>query len=100
MKLKKNDKVQIMSGKDKGRKGKIEKVISSKNQVLIPGVNIYKKHARARGQNQGGIIDIAKPIEISKVALICSKCKRPTRVGYRLGEKTKQRICRRCQEII
>lgn len=100
MKLKKNDKVQIMSGKDKGRTGKIEKVFPDKNQVLIPGVNVYKKHARARGQTQGGIIDITKPIKVSKVALICPKCKKATRLGYRLEEKNKVRICRRCQEAI
>jgi large subunit ribosomal protein L24 len=100
MKLKKNDKVQMMSGKDKGRTGKIEKVFPVKNQVLVPGVNVYKKHARAQGQTQGGIIDITKPIEVSKVALICPKCKKPARVGYRLEEKNKVRICRRCQEAI
>jgi large subunit ribosomal protein L24 len=100
MKLKKNDKVQMMSGKDKGRTGKIEKVFPVKNQVLVPGVNVYKKHARAQGQTQGGIIDITKPIEVSKVDLICPKCKKPARVGYRLEEKNKVRICRRCQEAI
>lgn len=100
MKLKKNDKVQVMSGKDKGRTGKIEKVFPGKNQVLIPGVNVYKKHSRAQGQTQGGIIDITKPIEASKVAVVCSKCKKPTRVGYRLDGKGKARICRRCQETI
>jgi large subunit ribosomal protein L24 len=100
MKLKKNDKVQVMSGKDKGRTGKIEKVFPGKNQVLIPGVNVYKKHARAQGQTQGGIIDITKPLGASKVALVCPKCKKPTRVGYRLEGKGKVRICRRCQETI
>ena len=100
MKLKKDDKVQIIKGKDKGRKGKIEKVFPKKNQVQIPGINVFKKHARPRGQTQGGIIDIVKPISVSKVALICSKCKKPSRVGYRLENKAKKRICRRCQEAI
>ncbi len=100
MKLKKGDKIQIISGKDKGRKGTIEKVISEKNQVLVPGVNVYKKHARPRGQTQGGIIDIVKPLAASKVALICPKCKKLTRIGYRLEKEAKTRICRHCQEAI
>jgi len=100
MKLKKGDKVQIIKGKDKGRKGKIEKVFPKKNQVQIPGINVFKKHARPRGQTQGGIIDIVKPVSVSKVALICPKCKKPSRVGYRLEGKAKKRICRRCQETI
>ena len=100
MKLKKGDKVQIIKGKDRGRKGKIEKVFPKKNQVQIPGINVFKKHARPRGQTQGGIIDIVKPISVSKVALICPQCKKPSRVGYRLENKAKKRICRRCQEAI
>jgi large subunit ribosomal protein L24 len=100
MKLKKGDKVQIIKGKDRGRKGKIEKVFPKKNQVQIPGINVFKKHARPRGQTQGGIIDIVKPVSVSKVALICPKCKKPSRVGYRLENKAKKRICRRCQEAI
>jgi large subunit ribosomal protein L24 len=100
MKLKKGDKVKVISGKDKGRGGKIEKVLPVKNKVLIPGINVYKKHARPRGQSKGGIIDITKPLNVSKVALVCPKCKKTTRIGYRLEDKGKKRICRRCQEAV
>ncbi len=100
MKLKKGDKIQVMAGKDKGRTGEIEKVFPQKNQVLIPGINVYKKHMRSRGTTKGGIIDIVKPLAAPKVALICPKCKRPTRIGYRFEEKNKVRICRHCQEKI
>lgn len=89
-----------MSGKDKGRGGTIEKVLPPKNQVLIPGINVYKKHARSRGQNKGGIIDIVRPLNASKVVLVCPKCKKTTRIGYRLEDKGKVRICRRCQEVV
>jgi len=90
----------VKIGKDKGRTGEIEKVFPLKNQVLIPGINVYKKHMRSRGTIKGGIIDLVKPLGASKVALICPKCKRPTRIGYRFEEKRKVRICRHCQEGI
>jgi large subunit ribosomal protein L24 len=100
MKLKKGDKVRVIKGKDRGREGKIEKVFPKKNQVQIPGINVFKKHARPRGQTQGGIIDVVKPLAVSKVALVCPRCKKITRVGYRLENKVKKRICRHCQETI
>lgn len=100
MKLKKGDKIRVMSGKDKGRGGTIEKVLPTKNQVLVPGINVYKKHTRPRGQNKGGIIDVVRPLAASKVALVCPKCKKTTRIGYRLEDRSKVRICRRCQEAV
>ena len=101
-KIKKGDRVIITAGKDKGQKGKVEKVFPKINKVLVPGVNVYKRHSKPRGEKQpGGIIEIVKPLPISNVALICSKCNRPTRVGYQIDkQKSKQRICRKCQSII
>ena len=98
MKFKKNDEVIVTIGKDRGKKGKIEAVIPKKQSVLITGVNIYKKHLKPRGQNKpGGIIDITKPLNVAKIALICPKCGKPTRVGYQLGDgKEKLRICKKC----
>ena len=102
MKLKKGDQVIITAGKDKGRKGKVEKVYPVQSRVLILGVNIQKKHAKPRGEKQpGGIIEVAKPLPVSNVAFWCSKCSRPTRIGYKLDKKgEKHRFCRKCQTII
>lgn len=101
MKLKKGDQIIVIRGKDKGRKGKIEKVFPKTNKVLIPGINIYKKHARPQSERKpGGIIEIVKPLPASNVALICSKCGKPTRIGYQVDKAGKNRICRKCQAII
>lgn len=99
MKLKIGDKIKVTLGKDKGRTGKIEKVLPKTNSVMVTGVNQYKKHLKAQGQNQpGGIIDITKPLNISKIALLCPQCKKITRIGYQGEKKKKVRICRKCQK--
>jgi large subunit ribosomal protein L24 len=102
MKLKKQDKVVVTAGKDKGRQGKIEKVFPASGRVLIPGMNIAKKHVKPRGEKQpGGIIDVAQPLPMANVALLCPKCQQPTRVGYRLDkDNQKSRICKKCQQLI
>jgi len=102
MKLRKGDKVKITAGKDRGREGIIEKVFPKENEVLVAGLNICKKHVKARGEGKpGGIIEVARPLSMAKVALLCSKCKQPTRVGYQLGKgKDKSRICRKCKQLI
>ena len=101
MKLKKGDEVIVTAGKDKGKKGKIEKVFPRQNKVWVGGVNIYKRHTKPRGQGRpGGIIDIVKPLPVANVALICPKCGQRTRVGYRLKQEEKKRFCKKCQEII
>lgn len=102
MKLKKGDQIIVIAGKDKGRKGKIEKVLPKLNKVLIPGINVYKKHTKPRGEGQpGGIVDVVKPLVVSNVALLCPKCRKQTRIGYRIGKVgKKERICRKCQVAI
>ena len=101
MKIKKGDKVLVIYGKDKGREGIVEKVYKKQNKILIPGINIYKKHIKKNEKMpQGGIIDIPRPILVSKVMLICSKCKKPTRVGFIIEGKNKFRICKKCQSKI
>lgn len=100
MKLKKNDQVIALLGKDKGKKGKIEKVYLKEARVLVPGLNIYKKHVKAREGVQGGIIDKTRPIAISKLALVCPKCGKQTRVGYQVVNSEKHRICKKCKSII
>ncbi len=101
-KFKVGDTVKITAGKDKGREGKIEKVFPRENLVLIPGINIFKKHLKKTpGTNQkGGIFDIPRPISNSKIALICPKCKKITRVGFKIFGEEKTRICKKCGGVI
>jgi len=102
MKLKKGDKIKVIKGKDKGRTGKIEKTLPKLGKVLIPGINVYKKHAKARSEKQpGGIIEIIKPLPVANVVLVCPKCNKPTRVGYQIDKSGgKSRICRKCQAVV
>jgi large subunit ribosomal protein L24 len=98
MKIKKGDKVKIISGKDKGREGKVERVLAKSGKIVIPGINLYKRHIKKNDKMpQGGIVDLPRPIAANKVMLVCPKCKKPTRVGYLVNNKKKVRICRRCQ---
>jgi len=102
MKIRKDDKVIILSGKDKGKKGKVLKAIPRNGRVIVENVNIVKKHQRPKKQGEKGQrIEVASPIDVSKVMLICPKCGKNTRVGYRVLEnKEKVRVCKKCgQEI-
>lgn len=98
MKIKKNDTVQILLGKDRGRTGKVQAVLGKKGRVLVEGVNVYKRHIRKMGGREGGILDINKPVDISNVALVCPVCKQTTRAGYKRNGETKVRICKKCGE--
>jgi len=100
IKLKVGDTVKITSGKDKGREGKIEKLFLSDSLVLVPGFNIYKKHVKGGQGKKGGIFDIPRPLPFSKVSLICPKCKKTTRVGFKKIDKEKLRICKKCGKEI
>jgi large subunit ribosomal protein L24 len=96
MKLKKGDRVQVISGKDLGKQGEITRVIPERNRVIVDGVNVAKRHQRAtRATMQGGIIDKDMPIHVSNVAIVCNTCG-PTRIGYRFEGGTKIRVCRKC----
>jgi len=102
MKIRKNDTVLVIVGKDKGKKGKVRFAYPKKNRVLVEGVNFVRKHSRARAQvRQAGIIDLEVPVHISNVMLLCQKCNRPTRIGFTfLEDGRKVRICRSCKEVI
>jgi len=94
----KGDQVEVLAGKDKGKKGKIEKVLPGKGVVVIKGINMYKRHVKPQGQaKQGGIVTASRPIALCKVAVICSKCGKKTRVGYEVAKGEKVRICRKCK---
>jgi large subunit ribosomal protein L24 len=101
MKFKKGDHVIVTAGKDKSRKGKIEKVFSEKGTVLVPGVNMFKRHVKKRDEkNPGGIVDKSRPLPTANIALICPKCNQPTRIGYLMTKNEKIRICRKCEQAI
>ena len=94
--LKKNDTVKILSGKDRGKKGKVLRVDYGKTKLVVEGINIVKRHQKPTQKFQGGIIEKPAAIYISKVQLICPKCGEPTRVGRREGK----RVCQSCEEVI
>lgn len=100
MKLKIGDTVKLTAGKDKGREGKIEKIIPGKSSVVVPGVNLYKKHVKGSQGQKGGVYDIPRPLNAAKIALICPLCKKPTRVGIRIVKNEKVRICKKCNKEI
>lgn len=100
MKFKKGDTVRITSGKDKGREGKVERIFASSNLVLVEGINLYKKHVKGASGVKGGIYDLPRPLSVSKVALICPKCKKVTRIGFRIDTDEKVRICKKCSKAI
>ncbi len=101
MKIKKNDTVLIISGKDKGKKGKVTETFPKDFKIIVEGVNLAKKHRRPRKQGEKGqIVAIPKSLSVSSVKLVCPKCAEATRVGYKTTESGKFRICKKCgQEI-
>lgn len=101
MKIKKGDTVIVTAGRDRGRQGKVEKVFLKERKVLIPGVNMYKRHLKRRDEkNPGGIVELPRPMDIGKVALICSSCGKQTRIGYLVSKNEKLRVCRKCGKKI
>lgn len=96
LKFKVGDNIKVIQGKDKGREGKIEYIDLKGQRVLIPGINVYKKHVKGGSGRKGGIYDLPRPLSFSKVALVCPRCKKLTRVGFRVLSKEKVRICRKC----
>ncbi len=102
MKIRKNDNVLVITGKDRGKKGKVRFAYPRKKQVIVEGVNFIKKHSKARGAvRQAGIIDLEAPLDVSNVMLVCSKCNKPSRIGMRrLEDGRRVRFCRSCQEVL
>jgi large subunit ribosomal protein L24 len=100
--LKKDDKVKVLAGKDKGKVGKVLKVLRKKEGVLVENINNVKRHTRPSAQNrQGGIIETEAPIHWSNVQLMCNKCITPVRIKMqRLDDGKKVRVCRKCNEVI
>jgi large subunit ribosomal protein L24 len=101
MKLKKGDTVQILKGKDRGKSGKVLRVLPEANRVLVDGLNLIKKHRKPKRQGEKGeTITLPRPLQVSNVMLLCPSCQRPTRVGYRFDSEKKVRFCKRCAATI
>jgi len=99
-KLRKEDQVQVIAGKDKGKQGKIVRIDREKGRAIVAGVNMVKKAQKKRKQtDRGGIIEIEAPIQLSNVMIVCRKCG-PTRIGYKIEGDTKKRVCRKCGEAL
>ncbi len=97
MKIKKGDTVLIISGKSRGKKGKVLKVFPKENRILVEGANLRKKHQKPRKSGEKGqIISMPSPTPISNVKLVCPKCAKPARMGYKIVGKKKFRICKKC----
>jgi|SRR5581483_150243 len=101
MKLIKGDLVMVIRGKDKGKTEKIEKVFSKEELVLLPAINMYKRHIKANASGQASEIKmISKPLHMTNVALICPKCHKITRVGFTKEKDKKVRVCLKCKKTI
>lgn len=99
-KLKKEDTVEIIAGKDKGKRGRILKILREKDRVVVEGANIVKKAKKRKNQqDRGGIIEVEAALHSSNVMIVCKKCG-PTRIGYKIDGTTKTRVCRKCGEAL
>jgi large subunit ribosomal protein L24 len=101
--VKKNDNVIVITGRDRGKKGRVLRVVSSKNRIVVEGVNFIKKHTKPNPQRnvKGGIVEREAALHASNVQIVCPECGRPTRVGHRrLDDGSAVRFCRKCQGVL
>jgi large subunit ribosomal protein L24 len=98
--LRKNDTVEVIAGKDKGKQGKIVKIDREKDRAVVQGINMVKKAVKKRKQtDRGGIVEVEAAIHVSNVMIVCKKCG-PTRIAYKLAGDEKIRVCRKCGEVL
>lgn len=101
MKIHKGDTVKIMTGKDRGKSGKVARVLPSANKLVVNGLNMFKKHQRPKKQGEKGqLITISRPLSVSNVMLLCKSCDQPTRVGFRFEGESKVRFCKKCKVAV
>lgn len=101
MKIKKGDQVLIISGKDRGRKGKIIETFPKKDKVVVEGINLRRKHMKPKKSGEKGqIVEMPGPFDVSDVKIICSKCGKAARVAYKVEAKKKYRICKKCRKAL
>ena len=97
MRIKKGDTVQVLSGNDKGKTGEVLEVLPKAEKVIAKGINVRKKHVKPRKQGEeGGILSIESAIHASKLAVVCPKCNKPTRIGIVIENGEKSRVCKKC----
>ncbi len=98
LKIKKGDRVEVLTGKDRGKRGEVMRAMPDQGKVIVDGVNVAKKHQRpTKATMQGGIIDKDMPIPVANVAIVCPACGKRTRVGFKIdGDGTKVRVCKKC----
>lgn len=97
MKIRKSDNVKILSGKDRGKTGKVLRVLPEAGKAMIEGLNLMKKHVRPRKQGEKGQrVSVPAAIDISNLMIVCPKCSKASRVGYKVTEKSKFRVCKKC----
>ena len=102
LKIRKGDEVEVIAGKDRGKRGTVQDVHPTTRMIVVAGVNISKRHQKPNPQRnlKGGIIDQPTPMNVSKVMLVCPRCGKPTRVGHGFDDDQKTRVCRSCGETI
>lgn len=101
MKLKRNDEVIVTRGKDHGKMGKIEKVLTKEGMVVIPGINVAKRHRKGDGRGQSSeIVTLNVPVKMTNVMFMCPKCHKPSRLGYKMEKDVKVRVCKKCNQTI
>ncbi|HJR62039.1 MAG TPA: 50S ribosomal protein L24 [Vicinamibacterales bacterium] len=101
--IRKNDNVVVMTGKDRGKRGRVVRVVPDKNRLIVEGVNVIKRHTKANPQRnvKGGVVEREAPLHASNVQLLCPECGKPTRIGRKiLGDGRKVRICRKCEGVV
>ena len=97
MRIKKGDTVKVLSGKDKGKTGEVLEIVPKTNKVVVKGINIIKKHVKPRRQGEeGGIISVEGAMHVAKVAAVCPKCGKATKIGYSDEKGEKVRVCKKC----
>ncbi len=101
MKIQKGDEIKIISGKDRGKTGKVSKVYPKINSVLVDGLNMFKKHMRKKqADKKGEIVLVPRPLKVSAIRMVCKNCGKVTRIGYDVSGENKVRICRKCKQAI
>ena len=99
-KFKIGDEVKVTAGRDKGKRGKVQKIFPREHKLAVENINIYKRHRKVTRTQPAGIYEVTRPISIANVALICPKCGKLTRAGFAFEAKIKHRICKKCQGVI
>jgi len=101
MKIKKGDNVLIIAGKDKGRTAKVIRSLPKELKILVEGINLKKKHVRPKKEGEKGqVVAIPAPLDISNVKIVCPKCGKATRIEYKTEGKVKNRVCKKCKQVI